>query len=141
MATIPNAFYKVNGIYQQLPDTDDNNTRFTKATSQEVQNEISNYQSKTDSWSQNYIKGLQTQIAGGGQQYALDEQGVLNAAENLAKTQSNEAAVKAGTMKNVGTEQAPLYVPVGTNAPPPAAITPLASTPSMPSPQGTPAPT
>ncbi len=48
--------------------------------------------------------------------FVTDAQGNLTTQTALNEMQSNEAAVAAGTMKNIGTATAPLYVPVGSAA-------------------------
>ena len=61
---IPYKFYKVNGAIQLLPSTAQDN-QYPEASPQEVQAEIQKYSSgqyANDSWSQNYVKNLSSQL-------------------------------------------------------------------------------
>ena len=78
---IPYKFYKyqVNGViyYGVLPSYN-KPAGYTEATPQEVQAEIQKYQSKSDSWSRDYLNALQTglnNVQSGSSPYIVDDQG------------------------------------------------------------------
>src|SRR3990167_9922133 len=114
--------YTVNGIqyFDVTPDYNVSN-QYTPASVEELQGEIGRYQGKTDDWSQNYLRSLQSglsKIQSGTSPYVLNEQGVLATQQEVAAQKAQRGAMVAGREVAVGgTFDAPLTVPKGTPFP------------------------
>jgi len=114
--------YTVNGkqYFDVTPDYNVSN-QYTPASVEELQGEIGRYQGKTDDWSQNYLRSLQSglsKIQSGTSPYVLNEQGVLATQQEVAAQKAQRGAMVAGREVAVGgTFDAPLTVPKGTPNP------------------------
>ena len=137
----------VNGqvYYQALPgatnvpsdQTEVSFDQFTSGIQQSVANAPSNLKAGLEQYYAQVRQSTPGAFVQGGQSgYTTSPTGQNIKTSALQEQQANEAAVQAGTMKNIGTAAAPLYVPTGS----PAATNPLGvqSAPTAPtSPAGT----
>lgn len=114
---VSQSFYKANGIVQLLPDIADN-AKYQRASADEVNAEIAKYSSPqyaNDQWSKDYIATLKAGVPTISP-YATDKAGVLTTTKALDEQAKQQADIASGAVKNIGTDQAPLTVPINSPA-------------------------